>query len=180
APQIELPCCFYFYNQVIGTSATNTGSVTNDGQAPLTITSILYTGPSDFMETNNYPMAPNTLAVGASCTLSITFTPTIVGYESGSFAFTDNAPGSPQGISFSGSSVSAGIPTLNPTSFTFPTTLIGQSSAPQSATLTNTGTGPLGITNIYSYGDFPETNNCSSSLAAGASCTITVTFTPSN
>jgi Periplasmic copper-binding protein (NosD)/Abnormal spindle-like microcephaly-assoc'd, ASPM-SPD-2-Hydin len=180
APQIELPCCFYFYNQVIGTSATNTGSVTNDGQAPLTITSIVYTGPSDFVETNNCPIAPNTLAVGASCTLSITFTPTIVGYESGSVAFTDNAPGSPQSISFSGSSVSAGIPTLNPTSLTFPTTLIGQSSAPQSAILTNTGTGPLGITNIYSYGDFPETNNCPSSLAAGASCTITVTFTPSN
>jgi hypothetical protein len=180
APQIELPCCFYFYYQVIGTSVTNTGSVTNNGQAPLAITSIVYTGPSDFMETNDCPIAPNTLAVGASCTLGITFTPTIIGSESGSIAFTDNAPGSPQVLNVNGSSLSAGVATLNPTSLTFPTILVGQTSVPQSATLTNTGTGALGITNIYSYGDFPETNNCPASLAVGGSCTITVTFTPSN
>ena len=48
APQIHLPCCFYFWNQVIGTQATQTGSVNNTGQAPLTISSIIYSGPSDF------------------------------------------------------------------------------------------------------------------------------------
>lgn len=180
APQIQLPCCFYFWNQVIGTQATQTGSVNNTGQAPLTISSIIYSGPSDFTETNNCPIAPNTLAVGASCTVSVTYSPTIVGSEYGTVTFTDNAPQSPQSFSVSGSSVSAGMPTLNPTSLTFPTILIGQSSTPQTATLTNTGTGPLGITQIYSYGDFPETNNCPSSLAVGASCTITVTFTPSS
>jgi Abnormal spindle-like microcephaly-assoc'd, ASPM-SPD-2-Hydin/Right handed beta helix region len=176
APQIQLPCCFYFNNQVIYTSTTNTGTITNTGQAPLAISSIVYSGPSDFVESNN---CPATLAVGASCTLSVTFTPTIVGNESGTITFNDNAPQNPQVLTINGSSVSAGIPTLNPTSLTFPTTLIGQSSAPQSATLTNTGTGPLGVTNIYSYGDFPETNNCPASLAVGASCTVTVTYTPS-
>jgi len=180
APQIELPCCFYFYGQVIGTSITNTGNLTNAGQAPLTIASIVYTGASDFVETNNCPIAPNTLAAGASCTLSITYTPTIIGSEFGTVTFTDNAPQSPQTLSVSGSSVSAGVPTLNPASLSFPVTLIGQSSSPQSATLTNTGTGALGISQISSYGDFPETNNCPGSLAAGASCTITVTFIPSN
>ena len=154
--------------------------MTNTGEAPLTISSIVYSGSSDFIESNNCPIAPNTLAVGGTCTVSITYTPTIVGSESGTVTFTDNAPQSPQYFTVSGSSVSAGIPTLNPTSLTFPTILIGQSSAPQSATLTNTGTGAFGISQIYSYGDFPETNNCPSSLAVGASCTITVTFTPSN
>ena len=179
APQIQLPCCFYFYDQVVYTSNTQTGTVTNTGQAPLAISSIVYTGTSDFVETNNCPIAPSTLAVGASCTVSITYTPTIVGSESGTLTFTDNAPQSPQILTLYGSSVSAGIPTLNPTSLTFPTTLIGQSSAPQTSTLTNTGTGVLGISQIYSYGDFPEANNCPSSLAVGASCTITVTYTPS-
>lgn len=179
APQIQLPCCFYFYGDVIYTPHTQTGTVTNTGQAPLTIDSIVYTGPSDFVESNNCPIAPNTLAVGASCTVTVVFTPTIVGNESGTITFTDNASGNPQVVNVNGSSVSAGVPTLNPTSLTFPTTLIGQSSGPQTATLTNTGTGSLGITNIYSYGDFPQTNNCPPSLAVGANCTLTVIFTPS-
>jgi Right handed beta helix region/Abnormal spindle-like microcephaly-assoc'd, ASPM-SPD-2-Hydin len=179
APQIQLPCCYYFYGQVIGTPGTQTGTLTNTGQAPLSITSIVLSGPTDFVESNNCPIAPNTLAVGASCTVTVVFTPTIVGSEYATIMFTDNAPQSPQTVNLSGSSVSAGVPTLNPTSLTFPTTLIGQSSQPQTTTLSNTGTGSMGIQNIYSYGDFPETNNCPSTLAVGASCTITVTYTPS-
>ena len=179
APQAQLPCCFSFYGQVIGTPRTETGQLTNTGTAPLTINSIVYSGPSDFVETNDCPIAPNTLAVGAFCTVTVVFTPTIVGNEYGTITFNDNAPQSPQTVNVNGNSVSAGIPTLTPTSLTFPTTLIGQSSQPQSATLTNTGTGPLGITNINSYGDFPQTSNCIGSLPVGASCTITVTFTPS-
>ena len=180
APRVQLPCCLYFNGVVIGQPSTQYGQLTNTGQAPLTINSIVFSGPTDFVETNNCPIAPNTLAVGASCTITLVFTPTFVGAESGTITLTDNALPSPQTINVYGSSVSAGVPTLSPTSLTFPTTLIGQSSQPQTATLTNTGTGPLGITNINSYGDFPQTNNCPASLAVGASCTVTVTFTPSN
>jgi hypothetical protein len=178
APQVQFYGNFYFYGQVIGTSNTQTGTLTNVGQAPLAISRIVYSGPTDFVETNNCPIAPNTLAVQASCTVSVTYTPTIIGNESGTIAVSDNALPSPQTAYVQGSSVSAGIPTLTPTSLTFPTTLIGQSSAPQTATLTNTGTGALGIQNIYSFNDFVETNNCPASLALGASCTITVIYTP--
>jgi hypothetical protein len=59
--------------------------------------------------------------------------------------------GAPQTINLNGSSVSAGKPVLSPTSLTFPTTLIGQSSASQTATLTNAGSGPMAITNIFSH-----------------------------
>ncbi len=179
APQVQLNAYFSFYGQVIGTSNTQTGTLTNVGQAPLAINSIVYSGTTDFVESNNCPISPNTLAVGSSCTLSVTYTPTLVGSESGTITFNDNALPSTQTVSVFGSSVSAGVPTLTPTSLTFPTTLIGQSSAPQTATLTNTGTGALGIQNIYSYNDFVETNNCPASLTVGSSCTISVTFTPS-
>jgi len=180
APQVQINGNFYFYNQVIGTSNTQSGTLTNVGQAPLLISSIMYSGAADFVETNDCPIAPNNLAVGASCTISVTFTPTVTGGENGTITFNDNALPSPQTIYVNGSSVSAGIPTLFPTSLAFPVTLIGQSSPPQTATLTNTGTGALGIQNIYSYGDFPETNDCPGSLAVGASCTLTVTYTPTN
>jgi Right handed beta helix region/Abnormal spindle-like microcephaly-assoc'd, ASPM-SPD-2-Hydin len=179
APQVQFYSNFYFYNQLIGTSNTQTGTLTNVGQAPLLITSIAYSGATDFVESNNCPIAPNALAVQASCTISVTYTPTLIGSENGTITVNDNALPSPQTASVSGSSVSAGIPTLSPATLTFPTTLIGQSSTPQTATLTNTGTGALGIQNIYSYGDFPQTNNCPASLAVNASCTFTVTYTPS-
>ncbi len=176
APQMQISCCYYFYNQVVGTTNTQTQTISNTGQAPLLISSIVYSGPTDFVETNNCPIAPNSLGVGASCTLTVSYTPTIAGSENGTITVTSNA-GTPQTIYLNGSSVSAGNPVLSPTSLTFPSTLIGQTSASQTLTLTNTGTGVLGITSIYSYGDFPQTNNCPTSLGVGASCTFTVTYT---
>jgi hypothetical protein len=50
--------------------------------------------------------------------------------------------------------------------------------------LTNTGKSKLAISQIAITGadaeDFSETNNCSASLQAGASCTIKVTFRPTS
>src|SRR5207237_898534 len=51
-------------------------------------------------------------------------------------------------------------------------------SVGQAVTLSNTGTALLTISAISSSGDFAETNTCGSSVAAGASCTISVTFKP--
>ena len=179
APQVNFCCGFYFSGQVIGTTNTQTNTLTNIGQAPLAITSIIYSGTSDFVESNTCPIAPNTLSINASCTVTVSYTPTIVGSESGTITINDNASPSTQTTYLNGTSVSAGNPVFSPSSLTFPTVLIGQTSAPQTSTLTNAGSGPLGITSIYSYGDFPQTNNCPASLAVNASCTFTVTFTPS-
>lgn len=179
APQVQFFADFSFFNQVIGTSSTQTGTLTNVGQGPLTINSIVNNSPADFVESNNCPIAPNSLAAEGSCTVSVTYTPTLIGFETGALTFNDNALPSPQIFNMSGSSVSAGAGTFAPSTLTFPTTLIGQSSAIQTSKLTNTGTGALGITSISSFGDFPETNNCPTSLAVGASCTLSVTYTPS-
>ncbi len=159
---------------------TNTEFVnlTNVGQGPLLISSINWSGPSDFIETNNCPISPNSLAAGAFCSLTVSYTPTIVGSESGTITVLSNATGA-QPLYISGSSVSAGNPALSPTSLTFPTTLIGQSSSAQNITLTNAGTGALGVSGVYSYGDFPVTNNCPASLPVNGSCTISVTYAPS-
>ena len=54
----------------------------------------------------------------------------------------------------------------------------GSPSATQSVILTNTGKASLTISKIDSSGDFSETNDCPSSLAPNATCTIQVTFTP--
>jgi hypothetical protein len=178
APQLQIGCCFYFNREIIGTTNTQSVSVSNTGQAPLLISSIVYSGSSDFVETNNCPISPNALAAGGSCNLTVTYTPTIVGTENGTITVTSNA-GIPQNVYLYGNNISAGVPVVSPSSLTFPTILIGQSSAPQNMTLTNAGTGPLGIFSIDGGSDFPVTSNCPSSLAVNASCTISASFMPS-
>ena len=171
---------FSFPLQIIATSSSpQTFTLTNSGQAPLKISSIGNPGLG-FSQTNNCPIAPATLAISASCTISVVCTPAQTGFFTGNILISDNAPGSPQQIFLQGTGISAGIATVSTTSLTFPTTDIGKSSAPQSITLTNTGTGPLGITQISQFGDFPLTNNCPPSLLAGGACVISVVFSPQN
>ncbi|HEV2423656.1 MAG TPA: FG-GAP-like repeat-containing protein [Terriglobia bacterium] len=71
------------------------------------------------------------------------------------------------------------IVTLTPTSLTFAAQLINTTSAAQNVTLMNTGTGTATITGITVTGNFKSpSNTCGSSVQAGASCTISVTFKP--
>jgi hypothetical protein len=52
------------------------------------------------------------------------------------------------------------------------------SSAAQVVTISNTGTAPLAIASIVATGDFTRTTTCGTSLAVGASCTVSVVFNP--
>jgi predicted outer membrane repeat protein len=62
---------------------------------------------------------------------------------------------------------------------TFPATVLGFASTPQVFTFINTGHATLFITSIaVTGGDFTQTNTCGLSLAAGASCTLSITFQP--
>jgi hypothetical protein len=68
--------------------------------------------------------------------------------------------------------------TLAPSSIFMPNTVVGTPSASETATLTNNLTVPLNISNIAVSGEFSETNNCTSPISAGKSCTFTITFRP--
>jgi hypothetical protein len=71
---------------------------------------------------------------------------------------------------------------LSPSSLSFNAQQAGTSSSPQTITLTNSGTAALAISGISLAGtnvdSFSQTNTCGNSLAAGASCSITVVFQP--
>jgi hypothetical protein len=54
----------------------------------------------------------------------------------------------------------------------------GSTSEPLLITLTNSGTAALTLTSIAASANFAETNNCGSTLAAGANCAINVTLAP--
>jgi len=172
-----------FADQVVETSSpSQTVTLTNLGPQALTINSIAITGtdPNDFSQTNT---CGSSVAPQGRCTIAVTFTPTEVGPRTASVTITDNAVGSPQQIALSGTGVVSGPnATLSPTSLTFPVQLVGTTSPAQSVTLTDYGTVALSITSIGFTGadphDFAQTNNCGSSVAPGATCTISVTFTP--
>ncbi|MFZ1087356.1 MAG: protease pro-enzyme activation domain-containing protein, partial [Terracidiphilus sp.] len=68
--------------------------------------------------------------------------------------------------------------TLTPTSLTFGAQATGSTSASQMVTLQNTGTGTLTISSIAASGVFSQNNGCGVTLAPGANCTISITFTP--
>ncbi|HZR39500.1 MAG TPA: choice-of-anchor D domain-containing protein [Ktedonobacteraceae bacterium] len=188
APVVTLnPTTVNFGNQNVGTtSSAQAITLTNTGTIALTINSITLTGTntSDFAQSNNCPISPSTLAVNGSCTLNVTFTPSANGARNASVSINDNAAGSPQSVTVSGMGVTpAPAVTLNPTSVNFGNQNVGTTSAAQSVTMTNTGTSALTISGIGLTGknasDFAQSNNCPGSLAINASCTISVTFTPS-
>jgi len=178
APAITLtPASLSFGNQNVGTtSLAQAVTLTNSGSLSFTISAASITGadPADFSQTNTCLV---TLAPGSTCTITVTFTPTTSGARSASVSITDNAPGSPQTVALSGTGIASAV-TLSATSLTFAAQLVGTTSSPQPVTLTNTGNAPLTVSSITATGAFSQTNNCGSTVAAGASCSLSVVFSP--
>jgi hypothetical protein len=166
---------------VLGTSSpAKTVTLTNVGTTTLTMSGIAITGTNagDFAQTHT---CGSSLAAGASCTVSVAFKPTQIGNRSGTLSVTDNAPGSPQTVSLSGTGTEVA---LSPTSLRFacfrhnfpvPHCVCITS---QTATLTNVGHTTLNISGIATSGPFSQTNSCDGSVATGGSCSINVRWSP--
>jgi centrosomal CEP192-like protein/HYDIN/CFA65/VesB family protein len=165
---------------VVGTeSGPQVETLSNTGGAELSINSVAIAGTNatDFDQSNT---CGSGLAAGASCTLSVTFTPSQLGQRIASITIADDAGGSPQVLSLSGVGGVAGPNcTLSQTSSSFGNEAIGTSSPAQSISLSNYGTATLGIAGIAASTNFAQTNTCNSTLSSGANCTIDVTFAPS-
>ena len=126
-----------FPNQPVGTTSTaQTVTLTNTGTATLTITSVVVTGTNagDFSVTNT---CGNSVAPGAMCTASVTFTPGAPGSRTASVSITDNAAGSPQMVSLSGTGTA--LPTL---------TSVSPASGPQGSNVNVTLTGTNFVTPV--------------------------------
>jgi parallel beta-helix repeat protein len=77
-----------------------------------------------------------------------------------------------------GGSTSSATLSASPTSLTFASQALNTSSSAQSVKVTNTGNAAASVSGVATTGDFSQTNTCGSSIAAGASCTVSVTFKP--
>jgi 6-phosphogluconolactonase (cycloisomerase 2 family) len=172
-----LPTSLTFSSQAVGTtSRAQVVTLTNtDAAHALTISSIVASG--DFTQTNT---CGSSVAAGGSCAIGVTFVPTATGAIDGSISISDNAPGSPQLLGLKGTGIA--LETVSASSLNFGTVAIGKTSAAKAIQLTNHATSAISITAITASGDFTAvpatTGGCSSTLAANASCTEDVSFTP--
>lgn len=178
------PTSLSFGSQALNTSSSpQTVTIVNEATASVAFSKISVTGTnaSSFLIQSNStcPLGTGSLAAGASCTVVVVFDPQANGALSANITIVAAGGGSPHTVPMSGTGgASTGNATLTPSSFTFATQLIKTSSASQPATLTNTGSVAITISSIATTGPYSQTNNCGTSLAANASCTINVVFTP--
>ena len=173
------PSLAFGYQQIGITSQPLTLTLKNlTSSGTLDFNSIEVSGPgfAPGMSTCGATLAPAGLG-GGTCTYSVTFTPVNGNPATGAITITDNSLGSPHVIQLTGQGATP-VVTLDPTSLSFPDTIVGQSNSAMIVKMTNTGHATLSISRISISGDFSETNTCGASLSAGQNCSISVIFTP--
>jgi hypothetical protein len=152
-------------------------TVSNTGTGTLNLTQIALSGPnfSDFSQSNNCGQ----VAANSSCQVTVGFTPGGPGPRTGTISLQDNASGSPQTVSLTGTGASGPLVSLSPASLSFGLVAVGASGTPQTVTLTNNGDAPLIYPDVqFTTNSYTQTNSCPNSLAAGSSCSISATFAP--
>jgi len=171
-----------------GSQATNTASapmtvrVTNGGVVALSISGITISTPGTqpFSQTNN---CGSSLAVGASCTISVVFKPGATGPTAATLSVNTSAGAGTQTVALSGTGVTPSD-SVSPGSLSFGSQMINVASASMPVTVTNTASVTLPITSITlstpGSQPFSQTNNCGSSVAVGGRCTINVVFNPAS
>jgi trimeric autotransporter adhesin len=161
---------------VASTSPAKNLKLTNNRSTALTITGIALggTNPGDFLKTTTCGAS---LAAFASCTISVRFKPTALGARSATVKVNNNAS-----LQASLTGTGAAQVTVAPTSLSFGSVTHGTTSAAKLVSVTNNQSAALTISAISlsgtNPGDFLKTTTCGASLAAFASCTVSVKFKP--
>jgi hypothetical protein len=173
---------FAFGNQADGTtSAAKTVTLTNNTSTALGISNVALTGTnaSEFAVSSN--TCGSSVSGHASCKISVTFDPVTAGAKTAALTITDGANNSPQSVNLTGTGV---VPvSVTPSNLTFASQKVGSTSAAKKVTIKNNLTTALTISSLTftgaNAGDFAESaTTCLATLAADASCTVSVTFTP--
>ena len=121
------------------------------------------------------------IAAHTTCSITVTFAPTTAGTQTGTVIIADSAVNSPQTISLTGLGQ---LPvTVSPLTLGFGIVKVGTTTTPKTVTVKNNQKVSLNITSIAFTGTDPgdyaqSATTCGSNLAAGAKCTISITFTP--
>jgi hypothetical protein len=189
-----LPQTINFGDETISVaSAQQQITLVNPSSAPLTITNIyleeqVNNSSTVFVMANDSACIGTINPGGGFCQFFVSYTPNALGTQSDEIIIVDNAgavPGTQQTIDLTGIGVNAATAvTVQPSSLSFTSQAVGTTSAPQSVTITNTGTQTLNITKFSTgtSGDFTLNDNAclalNNTLGVGQSCVVSVTFNP--
>jgi hypothetical protein len=157
------------------TSASMAITVTNSGNSPLHVTGAGIAAPFSIAG----PVCPSALVRLANCEIPVVFAPSAPGPQTGQVAIQEDAFNSKPLVMVTGTAVTPSL-TSTPGSLSFSNEAVGSTSAAQTVTLTNTSALPVTITSVTANGPFTVTSQCGSRLAAAATCSIAVTFTPAS
>ena len=184
-PVVFAPASLAFAAQYEGTtSPARTVFLYNYELSPLNISSITIGGAnsSDFGVTTSCPTVPSPVPASSHCSLFVTFSPTGSGTRTATLSVADDASTSPQTVALTGSG-NAPV-TVTPASITNFSAPVGTTSAYQTITIKNSNvSNAVHVSSLQLSGDFQLTSNsCGAAppytLAAGASCHVTVSFAP--
>lgn len=151
------------------TSAAQTVTWKNNSIFAVTVSSAAATG--DFSITSKNC---GSVASGASCTLGVVFTPTVLGARTGTLTVKSSSNTLTTALTGNGTVAI----TTSTSSLSFGRVDVGASSAPQTVTLTNTAPGTVATPAVAISGDYAMTSTCGSTIAAAASCAVAITFKP--
>jgi mono/diheme cytochrome c family protein len=180
------PGSIAFSSTIVGTSAT-TQQVTlnNSGTAALSVSSISSSVPSEFPVSGSGACSATggSLAAGTSCTITVGFSPAVVGSRTASLAVNHSLGQSTVGLSGAGAAVPQATLTINQSLLNFGTVTQGTTSALQTVTISNSGTAPLTLSSISisgSTGVYLTAGTCATgvAIASTGTCTVTVSFAP--
>ncbi len=170
-----------FGNVTIGAAVTKTLTVHNTGTTTPLVISAATSSDSEYAlsGTGTCGSIPVTVAPKLSCTLAVAFMPNGIGAHSATLTLRDDATGSPQSVTLSGSGVTT--MTVSPTSYAFGTEKDG-SLKTKLITVHNDQSISVSLSEGMSganAGDFQVTGGtCTSTLNAKTSCTLIVTYAP--
>jgi rhamnogalacturonan endolyase len=164
-------------------SAAQNATLTNIGLHSVAIKSVTITGTNaaNFAETTT---CGKSLPPGTTCNIAVTFASNTAGPSSAFLTVIDDGDGGGTlSVQLSGTSVApAPAVSVSAPSVTFPAITAGSASSAQTVTITDSGTASLNLSSIAITGPganlFSDTTTCGATLAVGASCNISATFTP--
>ncbi len=151
-------------------------SITNNGTNPLTSIEVSIAG--EFIQANN---CTTQLASQSSCSISIQFSPTRQGPQTGSLTVADALK--TQTVTLAGTGLLAPLFRVSPSNLSFTTQQVGAASVPSLLSVTNAGDASMAnvgfqITGPAAASFSTGATTCGPTLAAGANCSVSIVFTP--
>jgi len=170
------PASLAFGSVQIGNSSNLSETLKNTGGSDVTITQANVTGTGYSISGLTLPV---TLTSNQSVTFTATFAPTGSGASNGTLSVVSNATNSPLNIALTGTGITQGQLSPNPTTLAFGSVQTG-SSANLNETLTNTGGTAVTISqaNVTGSGFSISGLTLPTTLNANQSVTFTATFAP--